>query len=182
MFQHNKILSLATLPHGEMKEVSYFGFRLTVPDWTRFIATDCDGGIFAFERKPRFEDDDSSWYHDYDRSCFIADVGEIRNPKMTLVCYEIEKPIVFSEEYNEAKCRRVAFVGIYVWIPSKYRWMAYDANGEVWAYKEEPEWYSVSHDWDDRESGECPFFVGTLTDTTLHGEQKAKQSKMQIKE
>lgn len=180
LLQNKEILEVAELLDCATREVTYFGFKLKVPDWAQFIATDCDGSIFAFERKPRFDDDDATWYYDYDRSCFIASVGNIRNPKDTLICYVATKPIVFSDEYNEAKCRRVAFCNMWLWIPFKYRWLAYDADGKVWAFKEEPAWSDSSKEWDETNSEERPLLIGTLTDANLHDEEKARQSKMEI--
>ena len=181
MFRNKEILDRAELPQGGTREVDYFGLKLTVPDWTRFISTDCDGGIFAFERKPHFENEDGTWHFDYDGYCFIADIGEISNPDETLLYCAAILPIQFSDEYHAAKIRRGTFMGITVEIPAKYRWIAHDANGEVWAYTEEPVWFDVSQDWDSTESEERPFFVGTLSDKTLHTEEQAKQSKLQIK-
>jgi hypothetical protein len=36
----------------ELKPVTYFGINLLVPQWTKFIATDQDGLIYAYEGRP----------------------------------------------------------------------------------------------------------------------------------
>nr|DAR80550.1 MAG TPA: hypothetical protein [Caudoviricetes sp.]DAX23378.1 MAG TPA: hypothetical protein [Caudoviricetes sp.] len=187
MFDNATFNPASKLPYGETKEVTYFCFSLIVPEWTRYIMADCDGSIFATDRRPRYDDKESTWLFDYGQYCYIGDAHidgdkSIENPRATLIRYKEELPIEFSQTYEEAKPRRVQFKGMYMYIPSKYTWMAHDANGEVWAFNDEPSWFDDSRDWDIIPSDEYYFFVGTLTDTALHTVEHAKQSKMKIKE
>lgn len=44
-----------THDYSGYKLIDYFGNKLLVPHWTRFVATDPDGCINAFSKKPYYE-------------------------------------------------------------------------------------------------------------------------------
>ena len=50
----------------ETKEVTYRGKKYTVPEWTRYMATDMDGAMYAYERSPTEGCD--CWWEDKGRS------------------------------------------------------------------------------------------------------------------
>lgn len=40
--------------HSGTKEVEYFGIKLMVADYTKYIAMDIDGAVFGYEDRPSF--------------------------------------------------------------------------------------------------------------------------------
>ena len=55
----------------DTKKVNYFGIDLVVPRWTKYLATDKNGEITAYNSKPKL--DKTSWVF-VGRFCFVTDV------------------------------------------------------------------------------------------------------------
>lgn len=70
------------------KEVEYFGNKLDVPEWVRWLATDQDGTVYGFEYEPTLMDIETKWtsYWEDDNFCEMAEVDlEGMDYKQTLV-------------------------------------------------------------------------------------------------
>lgn len=46
------------------KTVVYMGFKLIVPEYTKFIATDDSGAIYAYAQRPVIDEDYDQWTQD----------------------------------------------------------------------------------------------------------------------
>lgn len=53
----NVTLYVDTITPAETKIVSYFNTTVTVPCWTKFVAMDNHGNVYAFSSRPIFRDD-----------------------------------------------------------------------------------------------------------------------------
>lgn len=54
-----------------IKKVKYFDIELTVPYWAKWIATDADGELVAFENKPLYNF--NHWYCEIDRQLTLKE-------------------------------------------------------------------------------------------------------------
>ena len=76
--------------NSDYKEVTYFGFKLSVPEDVIYIATDKDNTVCGFLKKPELVEDAwevQNWYSDCVDIGFLEDVLEEFSYKDSLVEY-----------------------------------------------------------------------------------------------
>lgn len=58
---------------SQTKTINYFGMGITIPDWAKYLATDRDGSVYAYDNKPSIDGDD--WFVDHSSITSIATVN-----------------------------------------------------------------------------------------------------------
>lgn len=169
MFEDRRIIASPLAP-TPMKQVSYHNHQLTVPIGTRYIATDADGEIYAFPRKPKYAN--SIWAR-YDYTKIGAFDGKISLEESESSLVEYEHGISVSSSYWEMQPYEADFYGIKLTLPRKFAWIAFDYDGAVYAYTAEPIWDEHQMKWAPADDDVECLFVGNLDIAGMTGAEQS---------